>query len=67
MITIAQVFKMFPQTKVSPRYNSLAKKKSKPKDFKALFSEGIKDGCNAFAKEMGFKTNKLKKHENNLA
>lgn len=56
MITIAQVFKMFPQPKVSTQYNSLVKKKSKPKDFKALFSEGIKDGCHAFAIEMGYET-----------
>lgn len=66
MITIAQVFKMFPQTKVNTRYNRLAKKKSKPKDFKALFSERFKDDCNAFAKEMGYKSNKVKNHENYL-
>lgn len=47
---------MFPQPKVSTQYNSLVKKKSKPKDFKALFSEGIKDGCHAFAIEMGYDT-----------
>lgn len=55
MISIAQVFKVFPQTKANFPYNSLAKKKAKTTGFKALFSEEIKDGCNAFAKEMGYK------------
>jgi len=56
MITIAQVFKMFPQVKINTHQPSLVEKKIKLKNFKTLFSEAFKEGCNEFAQEMGYKT-----------
>ena len=56
MTTITVPFKMFPKRLGKIQFK--ISKKAKQPSMKELFSEGFQDGCNAFAKEMGYQPKK---------
>ena len=56
MTTITVPFKMFPKRLGKIQFK--ISKKVKQPTMKELFSEGFQDGCNAFAKEMGYQPKK---------
>jgi len=54
---------MFPPLKTSTAKSNLSRNQTKPKSLNILSLEGVKEGCNAFAKEMGasnYKTSLVK-------
>lgn len=57
MITIAQVFKMFPLVKNSTAEPIRSNVSTKKTSIQNVFSKGLEEGCIAFSKEMGYRKN----------